>query len=74
MTGIQSVIKILFKHVKVRVSEHLVGRLKGHEGEVCGIGWSQDGQAFDHKLFFKNDFITWFDSKSSKCVCILQFW
>lgn len=31
------------QHHDVRVQQHLLNTLKGHEGEICGLKWSHDG-------------------------------
>lgn len=31
-------------HHDVRISEHKVGELLGHQGEVCGLKWREDGE------------------------------
>ena len=31
-------------HHDVRISQHLVAKLSGHNQEVCGLAWSPDGK------------------------------
>jgi len=32
------------RHSDVRTRDHLVGKVKGHQREVCGLAWSPDGK------------------------------